>query len=222
VSEPTWVATLREALADPTQLSRTVAVRPGVGGRAAAVLILIAAGPAGPEVVFIERAGTMRTHAFQIAFPGGAADPTDVDLADTALREAQEEIGLDRAGVEILGQLPPAHVSVSGFDVTAVVAWWRDPVALRAVDVAEVASVPVVPIFRLVDANFRARVRHPAGYVGPAFEVDDHLIWGLSAHLLDAVLELGGWQQPWDHARELPIPPRYLTSHHDSGGPDAH
>jgi len=222
MSEPSWVGRLREALADPAQLARTVAVRPGVGGRAAAVLILLAEGPTGPEVVFIERAGTLRTHAFQIAFPGGAADPTDVDLADTALREAQEEVGLDRAGVEVLGQLPPAHVSVSGFDVTAVVAWWREPGALDAVDAAEVASVPVVPVSRLVDANLRARVRHPAGYVGPAFEVDDHLIWGLSAHLLDAVLELGGWQQPWDHTRELPIPPRYLTSHPDSGGPDAH
>jgi len=222
VSEPGWVATLREALADPARLAPTVAVRPGVGGRPAAVLIALAERPAGPEVVFIERAGTLRTHAFQIAFPGGAADPTDVDLADTALREAEEEIGLDRADVEVLGQLPPAHVSVSGFDVTAVVAWWRKPAALHVVDVAEVASVPVVAVSRLVDANFRARVRHPAGYVGPAFEVDDHLIWGLSAHFLDAVLDLAGWQQPWDHTRELPIPPRYLTSHPDSGGPDAH
>ncbi len=68
----------------------------------------------------------MRTHAGQIAFPGGAADPGDVDLADTALREAEEETGVDRSGIEVLGMLPPAHVEVSGFDVTAVVAWWRD------------------------------------------------------------------------------------------------
>ena len=93
---------------------------------------------------------------------------------------------------------------------------------LHAVDLAEVASVPVVPVVPAGRPTSRARVRHPLGYVGPAFEVDDHLIWGLSAHLLDAVLDLAGWQQPWDDARELPIPPRYLTSHPDSGGPDAH
>ena len=72
----------------------------------------------GPEILFVERPTTMRTHAGQIAFPGGAADPGDADLADTALREAAEETGVDRTGIEVIGQLPPAHVDVSGFDVT--------------------------------------------------------------------------------------------------------
>ena len=70
-----------------------MAIRPGVGGRAAAVLLLIGEGADGPEILFVERAATMRTHAGQIAFPGGAADPGDADLADTALREA---VGGDR------------------------------------------------------------------------------------------------------------------------------
>ena len=95
-----------------------VAVRPGVGARAAAVLILIGEGGQGPEILFVERPATMRTHAAQIAFPGGAADPDDADLADTALREAYEETGVDRDGIEVLGLLPPAHVEVSGFDVS--------------------------------------------------------------------------------------------------------
>ena len=64
-------------------------------------------------------------------FPGGAADADDHDLADTALREAAEETGVDRSGIDVLGVLPPAYVEVSGFDVTAVIAWWRGPARWR-------------------------------------------------------------------------------------------
>ncbi|HEY5820447.1 MAG TPA: CoA pyrophosphatase [Propionibacteriaceae bacterium] len=219
---PTWLAPLSAALAEPIRLDEVVAIRPGVGGRAAAVLVLIAEGARGPEILFVERASTLRTHASQIAFPGGAADPEDVDLIDTALREAEEETGVDRAGIDVLGQLPPAYVSVSGFDVTAVIAWWRHPTPVRAVDLAEVATVPVVPVSVLTDPELRFRVHHPSGYTGPAFAVDDHLIWGLTAHLLDGVLDLAGWQQPWDRTRQREIPARYLTGRPDSGGPDAH
>jgi 8-oxo-dGTP pyrophosphatase MutT (NUDIX family) len=199
-----------------------VAVRPGVGARAAAVLILIAEGDRGPEILFVERPATMRTHAAQIAFPGGAADPGDADLAETALREAYEETGVDRDGIEVLGLLPPAHVAVSGFDVTGVVAWWREPRPVLAVDPQEVASVLVVPVDRLVDPANRFRVYHPSGYAGPAFQIDDHLIWGLTAHLLDGVLDLAGWQRHWDQRRMREVPERYLTSLRDRGGPDAH
>lgn len=219
---PRWLQPLSAALTEPSRLTQVVAIRPGVGARPAAVLVLIGEGAAGPEILFIERAATMRTHASQIAFPGGAADPGDVDLADTALREAEEETGVDRAGVEVLGQLPPAYVSVSGFDVTAVVAWWRRPSPVWVRDAAEVASVPIVPVAVLTDPARRAQVRHPSGYTGPAFEVDDHLIWGLTGHLLDGVLDLASWQRPWDSSRTLTIPARYLTGRPDAGGPDAH
>jgi 8-oxo-dGTP pyrophosphatase MutT (NUDIX family) len=222
VTRPAWLDALTVALSEPSRVDPIIAIRPGVGARAAAVLILIAEGPSGPEILFVERASTMRTHAGQIAFPGGAADPGDVDLADTALREAEEETGVDRSGIEVIGMLPPAHVDVSGFDVTAVVAWWREPAAVVAVDPREAASAPIVPVARLTDPAHRARVRHPSGYTGPAFQVDDHLIWGLTAHLLDGVLDLAGWQRPWDESRTLPIPDRYLTSRPDRGGPDAH
>ncbi len=222
VKTPSWLQPLSDALAEPTKLDRVVAIRPGIGARPAAVLVLIAEGRSGPEVLFIERAATMRTHASQIAFPGGAADPGDVDLADTALREAVEETGVDRTGIEVLGQLPPAHVSASGFDVTTVLGWWRRRSPVGAADPREVASVPIVPVAVLTDPGRRAQVRHPSGYTGPAFQVDDHLIWGLTAHLLDGVLDLAGWQRPWDTTRRLGIPDRYLTGRPDAGGPDAH
>ena len=219
---PDWLRSLNEALADPARLDPVVAVRPGVGARQAAVLILVGHGPGGPEILFVERPSTMRTHAAQIAFPGGAADPGDADLADTALREAAEETGVARAGIVVLGQLPPAHVEISGFDVTGVVGWWARRSPVTAADPREVASVLVVPIAVLVDPANRARVRHQRGYIGPAFLVDDHLIWGLTAHLLDGVLDLAGWQRPWNADRMLEIPARYLTSRPDRGGPNAH
>jgi 8-oxo-dGTP pyrophosphatase MutT (NUDIX family) len=222
VARPDWLTTLAAALADPARLKPVLATRPGIGARPAAVLILVGDGERGPEILFVERPTTMRKHAAQIAFPGGAADPGDADLADTALREAVEETGVDRTGIEVLGQLPPAHVEVSGFDVTGVVGWWvrRSPVS--AVDPQEVASVLLVPVAVLVDPANRARVKHPRGYTGPAFLVDDHLIWGLTAQLLDGVLDLAGWQQPWNADRMLEIPARQLTSRPDRGGPDAH
>ena len=135
----------------------------------------------------------------------------DHDLADTALREAAEETGVDRGGIEVLGVLPPAHVEVSGFDVTAVIAWWREPErgGSRWIPERPPRSTSS-PCAVLTDPAHRARVRHPSGYTGPAFEVNGHLIWGLTAHLLDGVLDLAGWQRPWDRSRELPIPARYL------------
>ena len=223
LDRPAWLGTLTEALSQQSRLQHVVALRPGIGARPAAVLILIGEGPAGPEIMFVERAAGLRKHAGQIAFPGGAADLDDDDLADTALREAAEETGVDRTGIEVLGVLPPAHVEVSGFDVTAVIAWWREPSPVAVMDSREAASIDIVPVAILTDPAHRALVRHPSGYVGPAFEVNGHLIWGLTAHLLDGVLDLAGWQRPWDRSREVPIPLRYLTDRRpDHGGPDAH
>ena len=219
---PDWLQPLDRALLDDRRLQQAVALRPGAGGRAAAVLVLLGEGERGPEVLFVERSATLRTHAGQIAFPGGANDPGDADLIATALREAHEETGVEISGITAIGALPAAHVAVSGFDVTAVVAWWwrRSPVG--PVDPHEVASVVVVPVADLTDPANRGRVRHPSGYSGPGFEVAGHLIWGLTAHLLDGVLDLAGWQRPWDERRRFDIPARYLTDISRGRGSDEH
>lgn len=224
---PSWVVPLATALRehDPPVID---SLRPARGGRQSAVLALFGEGPTGPEVLLVERAVTLRSHPGQIAFPGGAVDPEDVDLVDTALREAHEECGVVRDGVEVLGTLPAAHVVVSGFDVTAVVAWWRTPQAVTPADPGEVAAVLRVPVADLLDPLNRATARHPSGFSGPAFTVAGHLVWGLTAHLLAAVLDLAGWTTPWDVGREVGIPDRYLrdrspsTLARDTGGPDAH
>jgi 8-oxo-dGTP pyrophosphatase MutT (NUDIX family) len=227
VARPDWVAPLAAALQEPER-PWADALRPAQGARPSAVLALFGEGSEGPEVLLVERALTLRSHPGQIAFPGGAVDPEDVDLADTALREAYEECGVVREGVEVLGTLPAAHVVVSGFDVTAVVAWWREPHAVEPADPREVAAVLRVPVADLVDPANRVTARHPTGFRGPAFTVAGHLVWGLTAHLLAAVLDLAGWTTPWDDSREAEIPERYLrdrrasTLARDTGGPDAH
>jgi hypothetical protein len=81
-----------------------------------------------------------------------------------------------------------------------VLAWWRVPSVVTAADPNEVAAVARVPIARLVDPVNRFRLRHPSGYVGDAFEVDDLMVWGFTAGLLSRLLEVGGWAVPWGGA----------------------
>lgn len=216
MSHPDWLDRLARALPEVRgeQLSRFLP--PPTGGRHSAVLVLFGEGEAGPDLLLIERAHTMRSHAGQPAFPGGALDPEDGDPAAegpvrAALREANEEVGLDPAGVEVLGQLPALFLPPSGFVVHPVVSWWRDPHPVHVVDQAEVAAVARVPIAELVDPANRLQVRHPSGWVGPAFEVADLLVWGFTAGLLDKLLELGGWEQPWDTARSRTLDPGTLA-----------
>jgi 8-oxo-dGTP pyrophosphatase MutT (NUDIX family) len=173
--------------------------------RRSAVLVLFGEGPAGPDVLLIERSAHLRSHAGQPAFPGGGIDPGDDGPVGAALREAQEETGLDPDGVEVLASLPDLWVPPSGNVVTPVLAWWRDPTEVRA-DEDEVAAVARVPIADLAEPANRLQLTHPSGLIGPAFDVADMLVWGFTAGLLDRLLALGGWERPWDRTRVAPLP----------------
>jgi 8-oxo-dGTP pyrophosphatase MutT (NUDIX family) len=210
VTVPDWLQPLADALPHVTgeQLSRFTP--PDTGGRHSAVLVLFGEGPSGPDVLLIERAHTLRSHAGQPAFPGGALDPEDGDPAGdgpvtAALREAEEEVGLDGSTVDVLGVLPALWLPPSGFVVHPVVGFWRAPHPVDVVDAAEVAAVARVPVAELVDPSSRLRVTHPSGWIGPAFEVRDLLVWGFTAGLLDRLLALGGWERPWDTSRRRPL-----------------
>jgi 8-oxo-dGTP pyrophosphatase MutT (NUDIX family) len=206
---PDWWEPLLSRSTGATAADFTRLPTPGTG-RPSAVLVLIGeAGAAGPDVLMLERAHTLRNHAGQPAFPGGAADPGDAGPADTALREAEEEVGLDRASVRVVAELPNLWIPVSGFVVTPVLAWWRAPHPVRPVDAAEVARVERLPVAELVDPANRLRVRHPSGWVGAAFRVRGMLVWGFTAGVLSALLDMAGWSRPWDETaspEELPPP----------------
>jgi 8-oxo-dGTP pyrophosphatase MutT (NUDIX family) len=172
---------------------------PAEGGRDSAVLVLLAEEqPGEPDVLVLQRSATMRTHAGQPAFPGGAADPGDTDAADTALREAEEEVGLDRDSVTVLAELPKLWIPVSRFVVTPVLAWWHSPHPVHPRQPAEVARVARLPVAELVDPANRVRVRHRSGWIGPAFDVRGMLVWGFTAGVLSVLLDMAGWSRPWN------------------------
>ncbi len=218
---------LRERLSDSRRVAGFVGDRPAVGGRRAAVLILFHHDPvaaesergdlAGLRLVAIEKSARLRSHAGQVAFPGGSLEPTDADAVAAALREADEEVGIAPEGVSVLGVLPEAHVAASGFDVTSVVGWWPAPRPLVPVDTFEVAAVHSLALGHLVDPANRLTWTHPSGYRGPAFVVDDLFVWGFTGHLLDGLVRLAGWEKPWDVRRTAPIPPRFLRGRDDNG-----
>jgi 8-oxo-dGTP pyrophosphatase MutT (NUDIX family) len=207
---PEWLRPLTAAARTvaPEQLSRFLPPPDG-SGRASAVLMAFADAPAGASLLLIQRAASLRNHAGQVAFPGGAVDDDDPGHVAAALREAEEEVGLDPAAVRVVAELPRIFLPPSGFVVTPVLAWWTDVHPVAPVDVAEVARVALVPIAALADPANRFRVVHPSGWLGPGFEVDGLFVWGFTGGLVAQLLALGGWEQPWDEQRHLPLPAEF-------------
>jgi len=193
---------------------------PAVGVRPAAVLILFGVLDSVPadhdgsvvsrdlDVLLLERAATLRSHAGQIAFPGGRVDAGDADPVAAALREAVEETGLDPSGVEVLGSLGEVSLAFSQHEVTPVLAWWQRPSPVHVVDVAESSDVFRAPVADLLDpANRGVTVlrRGREVFRGPAFVIGRHLVWGFTAMLLNALFDQLGWTVPWDRDREVPL-----------------
>jgi 8-oxo-dGTP pyrophosphatase MutT (NUDIX family) len=179
---------------------------PTATARRSAVLILFGEGPRGADVLLIEKAAHLRTHAGQPAFPGGGVDPGDDYPVGTALREAEEEAGIDPDGVRVLATLPELFLGRSDNLVVPVVGWWDDPREVAVGDPREVARVARVPLADLADPGNRFRTRHPSGFVGPAFGVAGMVVWGFTAALLDAILDAAGLARPWDASDVRPLP----------------
>jgi 8-oxo-dGTP pyrophosphatase MutT (NUDIX family) len=204
-SVPGWLRDLADA-AGKMEIN-PMAQPPAHGGRASAVLVLFAGGPQenNPDLLFIQRSADLRLHAGQPAFPGGAIDAADDGPVAAALREAEEEVGVDPDGVDVVGTLPELFIPRTGFRVVPVLAWWREPHAVAPVDAAEVAAVKRISVSELADPKTRVTVRGPSGYLGPAFQVKGMLIWGFTAVLVDRLLALAGWERPWDTAKVIDL-----------------
>jgi 8-oxo-dGTP pyrophosphatase MutT (NUDIX family) len=168
----------------PEALDESVGRRPVM--IPAAVLIPLVARPDGLTMLLTQRTAHLNTHAGQISFPGGRAEDYDVSPADTALREAQEEIGLDRRHVEIIGQLPD-YLTGTGYHVVPVVGLVRPPFEVAA-DPHEVAEIFEVPLAFLMNGAHHQRlsIELPTGgrrsfYAMP---YERFFIWGATAGML--------------------------------------
>ena len=206
---PDWLRPLiRRSLGGSySQLRAIRASRRHAENRQSAVLMLLGDGPAGPDLLLTQRAPSMRTHAGQPAFPGGAIDAGEDSVA-AALREGQEETGVDPSSVTPLVLMPRLHLRVSDFVVQPVLAYWHRPGPITAVNSAETAAVARVPIADLVDPAHRIWAQH-GSYRGVGFEVSGMVVWGFTGMLVDALLDLGGWSQRWDypHTRTVDLAP---------------
>lgn len=159
--------------------------------REAAVLVPVVARTDGPTVILTERTTHLSKHAGEIAFPGGRRDPEDASPVAAALREAREEVGLEPAGIEVLGCLPE-YLTGTGYRVTPVIGLLQSPFELR-IEAGEVAHAFEVPLAFLTDpANHeRRRVVHEdidRSFHSMLWRCPDtgreHFIWGATAAMI--------------------------------------
>jgi 8-oxo-dGTP pyrophosphatase MutT (NUDIX family) len=199
-------------------------------GRDAAVLVLFS-GPADSpngglpddaDLLVTVRASTLRHHAGQAAFPGGAADPGDDGPISTAMREATEETGIDTGRLTPLATLEKMFIPPSGFHVVPVLAYSPDPGPVSVVDESETAVVARVPVRAFINPENRLMVyrkENTRRLAGPAFLLNEMLVWGFTGQVISAMLDVAGWARPWntEDVRELDDV-MALVGHDDTDG----
>lgn len=178
--------------------------------RDAAVLVLFSA-PLDSTLDAVDllvtvRSSSLRNHAGQAAFPGGVVDPDDDGPVATALREANEETGIDPLRVRPLVTLDKLFIAPTGFQVVPVLAYSEDPGPVSVVDPAETASVARVPVRAFINPANRLMVYRDARsrrWAMPAFRLNEMLVWGFTAQVVSAMLDVAGWTRPWDTTEVL-------------------
>lgn len=166
-------------------------IHPGQAVKPAAVLVPLVERSSGPHVLLTQRTSHLHDHAGQISFPGGRVEPTDRDRVDTSLRETEEEIGVPRSAVEVLGALPDYEMP-SGFCITPVVGWIRPPYP-TTLDPFEVQDIFEAPLAHFLDpANYQRR-RYVMDGVDRrylAIPYRGRYIWGATAGMLYTFYQL--------------------------------
>ena len=168
-------------------------------GAAAAVLVPLLPRPEGLHVLFTERSKELRAHAGQISFPGGRVELSDADAPAAALREAHEEVGLDKEDVEILGMLDDCPTFVTGFVITPVVGL-INPLAFTSAgrypwnpSPAEIAALHELPLAGFLDPrNLRIEMREREGRMFELYwyTVQGQVVWGATARILSQLIQL--------------------------------
>ena len=213
---PDWLVPVKEG-AEAISADQLTRFTPPPGGdaRQGAVLMLFGEGPDGGELLLTERAHDMRSHPGQVSFPGGSIDPGETAV-EAALREAQEEVGLDPASVQVFGRLPELWLPPSNFAVTPILGWWHDPGEVSIVSAAEVHAIHHAPIAELLDPEHRIQVRHPRiGYESPGFLIGPHkdvILWGFTGGIIARLFDFLGWTRPWDQSRVRDLPSYMLQA----------
>jgi 8-oxo-dGTP pyrophosphatase MutT (NUDIX family) len=212
---PDWLRPVEQAAREieASDLTRFVPP-PGGDARRGAVLMLFGEGPLGGELLLTERAHDMRSHPGQVSFPGGSLDPGE-DVVQAALREAEEEVGVEPSSVAVFGRLPELWLPPSNFVVTPVLGWWSEPTEVSVMSRAEVHAIHHVPLAELVDPAHRVTVQMPMGdYRSPGFLIGpDHdvILWGFTGGIIARLLDFLGWSVPWDESRVRDLPSYMFT-----------
>jgi 8-oxo-dGTP pyrophosphatase MutT (NUDIX family) len=175
---------------DPSTLGAIDRPAPADEIPAAVLVPLFLAGEAAePHLVLTRRRADLKRHAGEISFPGGRRDAEDADLAETALREAEEEIGLPRTEVRLLGQLPPTSTFATNYVIHPFVGLIPEGRAWR-LSPREVDAVLELPLEALRAGRTRTRMeRRGITFETDAYIVDEHLIWGATARILEHLLD---------------------------------
>jgi 8-oxo-dGTP pyrophosphatase MutT (NUDIX family) len=165
--------------------------KPSPRRRAAGVLALFYIKQGRLHLVFFRRTEKVPTHKGQVAFPGGSGEPGDRDLGETALREAWEELGIDRSRVVMLGALKPFDTFVSNFVVSPFCGWLVDEDPVFVAQPFEVAEVLEVPVDELRDPRNRHMGKVPGFAIPvplPYYRLGKTIIWGATGGIVEELL----------------------------------